>query len=183
MNDCCVVENCLGRNYGEEDLMGRGLKESSLSEPNEEKNQFTIEKRETVGGEVEESDNQGLNWAEAESIRKDKALTELKRKKRDRACREYKLNKKSLEVSELSGRSLSDTDISARWDILTKEARKALKLGKAMKKELAGAETVMRAKGIDGLIQESNKTTLLEDDVHDFVSGNSGSLLSVGDKG
>ncbi|KAK8529583.1 hypothetical protein V6N12_060361 [Hibiscus sabdariffa] len=174
MNDCCVVENCLGRNYGEEDLMGRGLKESSLSEPNEEKNQFTIEKRETVGGEVEESDNQGLNWAEAESIRKDKALTELKRKKRDRACREYKLNKKSLEVSELSGRSLSDTDISARWDILTKEARKALKLGKAMKKELAGA--VRR-------IKESNKTTLLEDDVHDFVSGNSGSLLSVGDKG
>ncbi|KAK8489833.1 hypothetical protein V6N11_013120 [Hibiscus sabdariffa] len=52
MNDCHVVENCLGRNLGEEDLMGKGLKESSFSEPNVEKNQFTIEKSETVGGRL-----------------------------------------------------------------------------------------------------------------------------------
>ncbi|KAK8558433.1 hypothetical protein V6N13_103610 [Hibiscus sabdariffa] len=54
MNDCHVVENCLGRNLGEEDLMGKGLKESSFSEPNVEKNQFTIEKS------VEHCINNGL---------------------------------------------------------------------------------------------------------------------------
>ncbi|KAL4361434.1 hypothetical protein GQ457_04G005840 [Hibiscus cannabinus] len=88
------------------------------------------------------------------------------------------------------------------WDILTKEARKALKLGKKTEMQIQGneeevgvvrrikvvyisyrenkmeivswigfeceslgfKESVIRAKGIDGLIQESNKTTLLEDD-------------------
>ncbi|KAK8505726.1 hypothetical protein V6N12_024709 [Hibiscus sabdariffa] len=44
----------------------------------------------------------------------DKALTELERKKKIRACRKNKLNKKALEVSKLSGRSLFDLDLSIR---------------------------------------------------------------------
>ncbi|KAL4309808.1 hypothetical protein GQ457_01G015910 [Hibiscus cannabinus] len=126
----------------------------------------------------------------------DKELTELERKNRDKACKKYKLNKKSLEVSELSGRSLSDTDLSTRWDILTKEAQKALKLGKKIGMGIEGneeevgelrsanclvsgdgfgcesldfKEIFLRVKGIDCLIQEMN-------------NGNSEGLLSVGDK-
>ncbi|KAK9033179.1 hypothetical protein V6N11_018216 [Hibiscus sabdariffa] len=44
--------------------------------------------------------------------------------------RRQKLNKKNLDISELSGRSLSDYDLLAMRDILTKEARETLKLGK-----------------------------------------------------
>ncbi|KAK8640282.1 hypothetical protein V6N13_008041 [Hibiscus sabdariffa] len=60
----------------------------------------------------------------------EKALIELERKKKIRAFRKNKLNKKALEVYELSERLLSDSDLSIRWDILTKKARKTLKLGK-----------------------------------------------------
>ncbi|KAK8992097.1 hypothetical protein V6N11_044989 [Hibiscus sabdariffa] len=44
--------------------------------------------------------------------------------------RRQKLNKKNLDILELSGRSLSYSDLLARRDILTKEARETLKLGK-----------------------------------------------------
>ncbi|KAK8613272.1 hypothetical protein V6N13_101039 [Hibiscus sabdariffa] len=35
-----------------------------------------------------------------------------------------------MESSELSGRYLSDSDLTARWNVALKEARKALELGK-----------------------------------------------------
>ncbi|KAL4383448.1 hypothetical protein GQ457_15G029340 [Hibiscus cannabinus] len=60
----------------------------------------------------------------------DKVLTELERKKRDRAIKRNKAKKKELECSELFGRSLSDSDLAAKWILATREARKALKLGK-----------------------------------------------------
>ncbi|KAK9033150.1 hypothetical protein V6N11_018187 [Hibiscus sabdariffa] len=44
--------------------------------------------------------------------------------------RRQKLNKKNLDISQLFGRSLSDYDLLAMRDILTKEARETLKLGK-----------------------------------------------------
>ncbi|KAK8975372.1 hypothetical protein V6N11_057466 [Hibiscus sabdariffa] len=70
----------------------------------------------------------------------DKALTDLERKKKVRACRKNKICKKSLEISELSGRSLSDSDLSSRWDILTKKARKTLKFGKKIGLQIVGNE-------------------------------------------
>ncbi|KAK8999230.1 hypothetical protein V6N11_070406 [Hibiscus sabdariffa] len=44
--------------------------------------------------------------------------------------RRQNLNKKNLDISELFERSLSDFDLLARRDILIKEARETLKLGK-----------------------------------------------------
>ncbi|KAL4385369.1 hypothetical protein GQ457_15G027150 [Hibiscus cannabinus] len=62
----------------------------------------------------------------------DKALTDWERKKRDKALKKNKLKKEDLSVPELSGRSLSDSDFAARWIVATREARKALKLGKRL---------------------------------------------------
>ncbi|KAL4273577.1 hypothetical protein GQ457_13G001680 [Hibiscus cannabinus] len=70
----------------------------------------------------------------------DKALTVWERKKRDKALKKNKLNKKDLMVSELSGRSLSYSDFAARWDAATREARKALKLGKRLGMKIVGDE-------------------------------------------
>ncbi|KAL4302776.1 hypothetical protein GQ457_10G003760 [Hibiscus cannabinus] len=62
----------------------------------------------------------------------DKALSSLERKKMDKAMRKYKNKIKSLDTSELEGRSLTDSDIKNRSEILTREARKAIKLGKSL---------------------------------------------------
>ncbi|KAL4351513.1 hypothetical protein GQ457_06G022440 [Hibiscus cannabinus] len=62
----------------------------------------------------------------------DKALSKQERKKRDRAIKKNKKLKKNLEDSELSGRSLSDSDLKIRWNNTIKEARKALELGKSL---------------------------------------------------
>ncbi|KAK8527664.1 hypothetical protein V6N12_054869 [Hibiscus sabdariffa] len=75
-----------------------------------------------------------------EDLGPDKALTDLERKKKVRACRKNKICKKSLEISELFGRSLSDSDLSSRWDILTKKARKMLKFGKKIGLQILGNE-------------------------------------------
>ncbi|KAK9034612.1 hypothetical protein V6N11_050769 [Hibiscus sabdariffa] len=62
----------------------------------------------------------------------DKKIIATERKKRDKAMRRQILDKKNLDWLELSGRSLLDSDLLARWDIQIKEARKSLKLGKKM---------------------------------------------------
>ncbi|KAL4310381.1 hypothetical protein GQ457_01G002430 [Hibiscus cannabinus] len=54
--------------------------------------------------------------------------------------RRQNLNKKNLDISELSGRSLSDSDLLARRDILIKEARETLKLGKKVGMQILGDE-------------------------------------------
>ncbi|KAL4303253.1 hypothetical protein GQ457_10G003750 [Hibiscus cannabinus] len=70
----------------------------------------------------------------------DKALTSLEKKKRDRAKRKKKNKFNELQDSELDGRSLSDSDIHARREALTKEARKTLALGKNLGMEIQGFE-------------------------------------------
>ncbi|KAL4320229.1 hypothetical protein GQ457_18G023790 [Hibiscus cannabinus] len=65
----------------------------------------------------------------------DKALSNLERKNRDRAFKRNKVSKKTLTSSELSGRSLSDSDLMVRW-----EARKTLKLGKSLGMKIIGDE-------------------------------------------
>ncbi|KAL4279935.1 hypothetical protein GQ457_03G001440 [Hibiscus cannabinus] len=70
----------------------------------------------------------------------DKALSNLERKNRDRAFKRNKVSKKTLTSSELSGRSLSDSDLMVRWDVLTREARKTLKLGKSLGMKIIGDE-------------------------------------------
>ncbi|KAK8992034.1 hypothetical protein V6N11_044926 [Hibiscus sabdariffa] len=51
-----------------------------------------------------------------------------------------KVSKENLDSSELSGRSLSDADLMARQDVLTREARKALELGKSLGMQIVGDE-------------------------------------------
>ncbi|KAL4355372.1 hypothetical protein GQ457_06G022320 [Hibiscus cannabinus] len=87
---------------------------------------------------LEDNVNQGKSFREIKREKKQEIwlssrLTKQKtfdsdRKKRDRALRRRKLDKHVLEESELSGRSVSDSDIKCRWEHQTKEAREALKL-------------------------------------------------------
>ncbi|KAK8497082.1 hypothetical protein V6N12_000242 [Hibiscus sabdariffa] len=60
--------------------------------------------------------------------------------KKERAIRRERKKAKSQEVSDLSGRSLSDSDLLARWESATKEARKAMELGKKVGIQFVGDE-------------------------------------------
>ncbi|KAL4388053.1 hypothetical protein GQ457_09G007190 [Hibiscus cannabinus] len=73
----------------------------------------------------------------------DKFLSENEKRKRDRALRREKKKKKNdfnKEVSEIEDRSLSDVDLLTRQDILAREARKTLQLGKSLGMEIHGDE-------------------------------------------
>ncbi|KAK8985418.1 hypothetical protein V6N11_068674 [Hibiscus sabdariffa] len=52
-----------------------------------------------------------------------------KKKKRDRAIPREKKKSQCWDSSELSGRSLSESDLIQHWEILSKRARKALEMG------------------------------------------------------
>ncbi|KAL4387421.1 hypothetical protein GQ457_09G031000 [Hibiscus cannabinus] len=71
----------------------------------------------------------------------DKAISERDRKKRNRAIKKDKKLKKVIEFSELSGRSLSDSDLTIRWNNSLKEARKTLDLGKSIGFHIVGDES------------------------------------------
>ncbi|KAK8515860.1 hypothetical protein V6N12_016166 [Hibiscus sabdariffa] len=69
-----------------------------------------------------------------------KSISEKEHKKRDRAVCKEKLSSKGWDMSELSGRSLSDSDLVHRWKVLTKKAKKGLALGKRLGAEIEGNE-------------------------------------------
>ncbi|KAK8488855.1 hypothetical protein V6N11_071055 [Hibiscus sabdariffa] len=58
-----------------------------------------------------------------------KDLTEGERKKLEKSRKKNKKAEKNLQVSELEGRSLSDSDLQAIWELGTREAEKAISLG------------------------------------------------------
>ncbi|KAK8607831.1 hypothetical protein V6N13_023281 [Hibiscus sabdariffa] len=58
-----------------------------------------------------------------------KSITASDRMKRDKALNSRKWSKLSLEETELSGKSLSDSDIKSRVSMLVKEAKQVLNLG------------------------------------------------------
>ncbi|KAK8578610.1 hypothetical protein V6N13_100438 [Hibiscus sabdariffa] len=70
----------------------------------------------------------------------DKALTEAERRKRDRAKKRVKNKDKENEVSELEGRSVTDSDMQARRDVLLTEAKKTLAVGKSLGIDIIGDE-------------------------------------------
>ncbi|KAK8556518.1 hypothetical protein V6N12_002917 [Hibiscus sabdariffa] len=57
----------------------------------------------------------------------DRALSKKDKKKRERTP-----SRKNLQDSELSGRSLSDSDLRGKWEQAKKEARRTLELGKKL---------------------------------------------------
>ncbi|KAK9029965.1 hypothetical protein V6N11_031404 [Hibiscus sabdariffa] len=70
----------------------------------------------------------------------DQVLTDQEKRKKVKACKKLKINRSSLANFEVSGQSLSDFDLSFRRGILSKEARKILRLGK----KLESLSAVMR---------------------------------------
>ncbi|KAL4360492.1 hypothetical protein GQ457_04G009240 [Hibiscus cannabinus] len=69
-----------------------------------------------------------------------KSLTDSERRKRDRALKRRKWSKHLLEESELSGKSLSDSDINNRISKMVSEAKQVLKLGKKIGCNIVGDE-------------------------------------------
>ncbi|KAL4297267.1 hypothetical protein GQ457_12G031290 [Hibiscus cannabinus] len=69
-----------------------------------------------------------------------RSISISERRKRDKMLRSRKLSKQLMEETELSGKSLSDSDIKSRCSILIKEAREVLKLGKKIGVEIVGDE-------------------------------------------
>ncbi|KAL4284387.1 hypothetical protein GQ457_16G026650 [Hibiscus cannabinus] len=70
----------------------------------------------------------------------DKVLSEVEKKKRDRASKRAKKKSKGDDALELSGHSLTDSDMWYRWELLTKKARKTLKIGKKLGVQIEGDE-------------------------------------------
>ncbi|KAK8595334.1 hypothetical protein V6N13_016709 [Hibiscus sabdariffa] len=67
-------------------------------------------------------------------------ISDSERRKRDRALKRRKWNKLHLEESELSGKSLFDSDISNRVSKLVKEAKHVLRVGKKIGFNIEGEE-------------------------------------------
>ncbi|KAK8501504.1 hypothetical protein V6N12_010252 [Hibiscus sabdariffa] len=69
------------------------------------------------------SSDQEENWSRAERIQ-DKSITKKERKRRDRAAHKEKQLNIGAEVSELSGRSLSESDLIEHKETLIKRAKR-----------------------------------------------------------
>ncbi|KAK8663459.1 hypothetical protein V6N13_083278 [Hibiscus sabdariffa] len=102
----------------------------------------------------------------------DQVLTDQEKRKKVKACKKLKINRSSLANFEVSGQSLSDFDLSFRRGILSKEARKILRLGKkleslsaVMRKRLY-CELVLRRLGLFDLW-----TVVLEDFIGLAIAG------------
>ncbi|KAK8487536.1 hypothetical protein V6N11_064515 [Hibiscus sabdariffa] len=67
-----------------------------------------------------------------------KGLIEFEKRKRDHTCRRVKKDRRYMESSELSGRSLFDSELASMRNFLTKETRKTLSLGKNLECTLRG---------------------------------------------
>ncbi|KAL4333614.1 hypothetical protein GQ457_07G001300 [Hibiscus cannabinus] len=67
-------------------------------------------------------------------------MSDLEKRKKDCAVRREKKLGMVHEESELSGRSLSDSDLVSRWEFQKREARKVLSLGKRLGVQIIGDE-------------------------------------------
>ncbi|KAK8628044.1 hypothetical protein V6N13_063756 [Hibiscus sabdariffa] len=115
-------------------------------------NTQNIENFALIGSHSEEEEPSAffpeLNYAKKKKERRysslldfqDKDLSNLERKNRDRVFKSNKVSKKTLTSSELSRRSLSDLDLMVMWNVLTREERKMLKLGKSLGMKIVGDE-------------------------------------------
>ncbi|KAL4384776.1 hypothetical protein GQ457_15G026230 [Hibiscus cannabinus] len=70
----------------------------------------------------------------------DRVLSSVEKRKRDRSLRREKKDKSNLDHSEISGCSLSDSDLQIRWKIAKSEAKKSLELGKNLGMKIQGSE-------------------------------------------
>ncbi|KAK8681413.1 hypothetical protein V6N13_053817 [Hibiscus sabdariffa] len=71
---------------------------------------------------------------------RNKSISDNERRRRDKALKKKNWSKDYLEDTELSGKSLSDTDISKRVSMILKEAKKVLNLGKKIGVNFVGNE-------------------------------------------
>ncbi|KAK8686507.1 hypothetical protein V6N13_125531 [Hibiscus sabdariffa] len=106
---------------------------SSATEPEIEHFKFPEEKK---GKRVKKNSKKFRSLPEIQNSN----ISESEKRKRDRALKRRKWNKLHLEESELSGKSLSDSDISNRVSKLVKEAMHVLKVGKKIGFNIVGEE-------------------------------------------
>ncbi|KAL4385494.1 hypothetical protein GQ457_15G020430 [Hibiscus cannabinus] len=69
-----------------------------------------------------------------------RVISDKERKKRDKALRRRSLEDSFLENSELSGKSLSDSDIKAKVSSMVKEAKQVIDMGKLIGVSIVGNE-------------------------------------------
>ncbi|KAL4369232.1 hypothetical protein GQ457_05G026620 [Hibiscus cannabinus] len=131
------VEDPVEKELGEQDNSGFELKEDK------QRGEAIVEDR-LSSSEIEEKsiEAQRLFFPEVESNRQrrkrygllssfqDKVISESDKKKWDRAIRREKKKVEGWVTSELSGRSLSDSDLAYHWKLPLKEAKGALSLWK-----------------------------------------------------
>ncbi|KAE8699368.1 hypothetical protein F3Y22_tig00110580pilonHSYRG00195 [Hibiscus syriacus] len=112
-------------------------------------NKWKISGKECVGGVVEDvSCVPELSIRNKKKMHKfgsmldiqDSVLLKAERCRRDRALKSSKLKKSDLEFSELSGRSISDSDIKKKWGAAFVEAEETLSVAKMLGITFAGPE-------------------------------------------
>ncbi|KAL4341818.1 hypothetical protein GQ457_08G022360 [Hibiscus cannabinus] len=97
------------------------------------------------------------------------SLTEAEKRKRDRARRRQKKKVKGESPSELEGRSISDSDIQARKEILLLEAQRTLEVGKKVGIDFIGNKEAVKEKLIDSRAASSFPVELEEKEVDNFI--------------
>ncbi|KAK8648763.1 hypothetical protein V6N13_129506 [Hibiscus sabdariffa] len=93
-----------------------------------------------VNSSETEPEIEHFDFPEDKKGKRNSDISESERRKRDRALKRRKWNKLHLDESEISGKSLSDSDISNRVSKLVKEAKHVLKVGKKMGFNIVGEE-------------------------------------------
>ncbi|KAL4387533.1 hypothetical protein GQ457_09G008630 [Hibiscus cannabinus] len=135
--ECSPLQNEALSQQAVEDIKFMGLQfDNIISEEN-------LKRKSSWEAAVDEQNKGGtrINFLGKTEFSENKALTEVEKRKRDRGTRKEKKEDKCQVESELSSRSLSDSDIATRRDIQTREARKALQIGKRIGIQIVGDES------------------------------------------
>ncbi|KAK8508621.1 hypothetical protein V6N11_037582 [Hibiscus sabdariffa] len=152
-----LVDMGFGKNEISPKLVANGLSETSCLKLDDDSGEMSKEKptkEPSILEEVCESEtltlpevcitergqnSKGRKYGSLFDIQ-DRALSKLERKKRDRAKRRSKQAGNSSPPVEVEGRSLSDSDLQLRRDILIREAKKTLQVGKSIGIQFRGDE-------------------------------------------
>ncbi|KAE8696464.1 hypothetical protein F3Y22_tig00110670pilonHSYRG00065 [Hibiscus syriacus] len=143
--DLCIWEgNCNDRIM--EDIMGMGLKTNCAKDSN--KMEEDLEEGMTTDRTIVKPNLKDVGEDRVQRINVPMQLDSLTNNPRKSRSNRGKKNKKKIiceeEWTEIEGRSLSDSDLQARWQRQKREAKKTLQIGRALGIEFEGGCSRMK---------------------------------------
>ncbi|KAK8686661.1 hypothetical protein V6N13_125684 [Hibiscus sabdariffa] len=132
-------EECLNRHLGEWDIKGCEQTEGDDNVAGiliEEGSKKVCRQNLSFDSPIIERAEHDVEEKRVDTNLEDLIIFQAEKKMRDRESKREKQGVVDQDVSELSGRSLSESDLVSSWEIKTREARKILKIGKGLELKL-----------------------------------------------